>query len=150
MVELEASIRAFEPMATHARLLLFENVADNWPVLRERYPREALRRLAWAGRAAPKALTAEPHNWQVHHALARRYAAVAKTEPGYAVLAGRLRVSSLDVAPNLDPTLPLLERRRNRRRPARARARRPARMAHPTPETASPDSRPMSAWSFAL
>ena len=111
MVELEASIRAFEPMATHARFLLFENVADNWPVLRERYPREAFRLLAWAGRAAPKALAAEPHNWQVHHALARLYREVTTTEPGYAVLAGRFRVSSLDVAPNLHPTLPLWEGR---------------------------------------
>ena len=111
MVELEASIRAFEPMATHPRILLFENVADNWPVLRARYPREAFRLLAWAGRAAPKALAAEPHNWQLHHALAHLYREVTKTEPGYAVLAESFHASSLDVAPNLDPTLPLWEGR---------------------------------------
>ena len=107
MIELEASIRAFEPMATHPRILLFENVAPNWAVLRERYPREAFRLLAWAGRAAPKALAAEPHNWQLHHAIAHLYREVTKTEPGYAVLAESFHASSLDVAPNLDPTLPL-------------------------------------------
>ena len=106
MIELEASIRAFEPMATHVRILLFENVAPNWTVLRERYPREAFRLLAWARRAAPKALAAEPHNWQLHHALAHLYREVTKTEPGYAVLAETFHASSLDVAPNLDPTLP--------------------------------------------
>ena len=107
MAELEASIRAFEPMATHSRILLFENVAPNWTVLRARYPREAFRLLEWAGRASPKALAAEPHNWQLHHALAHLYREVVKTEPGYAVLARSFHASALEVAPNLDPTLPM-------------------------------------------
>ena len=107
MTELEASIRAFEPMATHPRILLFENVAPNWTVLRGRYPQEAFRLLEWAGRASPKALAAEPHNWQLHHALAHLYREVAKTEPGYRVLAESFHASALEVAPNLDPTLPM-------------------------------------------
>ena len=107
MTELEASIRAFEPMATHPRILLFENVAPNWTVLRSRYPGEAFRLLEWAGRAAPKALAAEPRNWQLHHALAHLYREVAKTEPGYALLAESFHASALEVAPHLDPTLPL-------------------------------------------
>ena len=107
MTELEASIRAFEPMATHPRILLFENVAPNWTVLRSRYPGEAFRLLEWAGRAAPKALAAEPHNWQLHHALAHLYREVAKTEPGYALLAESFHASALEVAPHLDPTLPM-------------------------------------------
>ena len=107
MIELEASERAFEPMATHPRILLFENVAPNWAVLRARYPDEAFRLLDRSRRAAAKALAAEPHNWQLHHALAHLYREVAKTEPGYRALAGDFHRSSLEVAPNLDPTLPL-------------------------------------------
>ena len=107
MVELEASMRAFEPMATHPRMLLFENVATNWPVLRERYPQEARRLLAWAEREAPRALATEPANWQLHHALAHLYREVSNTDPAYAGLAERFHASSRAVAPNLDPTLPL-------------------------------------------
>ena len=107
MPELDASIRAFEPMATHPRILLFENVAANWAVLRSRYPDEAFRLLAWAGREEPRALAAEPRNWQLHHALAHLYREVVKTEPGYAVLAARYDASAREVAPGLDPLLPL-------------------------------------------
>ena len=107
MLELEASIRAFEPMATHGRILLFENVATNWAVLRARYPGEAFRLLAWSGREAPKALAAEPHNWQLHHALAHLYREVAKTEPDHAPLAARFDASARAVAPHLDPLLPM-------------------------------------------
>ena len=107
MAELEASIAAFEPLATHNRILLFENVAPNWPVLRARHPDEAFRLLAWCDRAAPKALAAEPHNWQLHHALAHLYREVARTEPEYAERAERHARAAREVAPNLDPTRPL-------------------------------------------
>ena len=107
MAELEASIDAFEPLATHNRILLFENVAPNWSVLRSRHRDEAFRLLAWCERAGPKALAAEPHNWQLHHALAHLYREVARTEPEYAELAERYSRSAREVAPNLDPTRPL-------------------------------------------
>ena len=111
MVELEAAIATFEPMATHPRILLFENVARNWAVLRTRYPREAFLLLEWAGREAPKALAAEPYNWQLHHSLAHLYREVAKTEPEYAGLAARYDASAREAAPNLDPLLPMQFRR---------------------------------------
>lgn len=107
MEALAASIRAFEPLATHNRILLFENVAPNWEVLRSRYAEEAFRLLAWCDRAAPKALAAEPHNWQLHHALAHLYREVARTEPEYAALAARYARSAREVAPNLDPMRPM-------------------------------------------
>ena len=107
MEELQTSIDAFEPLATHNRILLFENVAPNWSVLRSRHRDEAFRLLAWCERAAPKALAAEPHNWQLHHALAHLYREVARTEPEYAELAERYARSAREVAPNLDPTRPL-------------------------------------------
>ena len=107
MAELEASIAAFEPLATHNRILLFENVAPNWSVLRSRHRDEAFRLLAWCERAVPKALAAEPRNWQLHHALAHLYREVARTEPEYAELAERYARSAREVAPNLDPTRPL-------------------------------------------
>ena len=114
MSELDASIAAFEPLATHNRILLFENVAPNWSVLRARHPDEAFRLLAWCDRAVPLALAAEPHNWQLHHALAHLYREVARTEPEYAGLAERYARSAREVAPNLDPTQPLNYMRRRR------------------------------------
>ena len=107
MAELEASIAAFEPLATYNRILLFANVAPNWGVLRRRHADEAYRLLAWCDRAAPKALAAEPENWQLHHALAHLYREVARTDPGYAAEAERYARSARAVAPNLDPRLPM-------------------------------------------
>ena len=107
MDHLEQSMLAFGPMATHPRILLFENVAPNWTLLRRRVPDEAFRLLAWAEREAPLALAAEPNNWQLLHALAHLYREVAKTEPGYAGLAARFDGLARMATPNLDPTLPM-------------------------------------------
>ena len=106
MDELARAIGAFEPMAAYPRTLLFENVGHNWPVLHARYPAEARRLLAWCDLEAPRAEAAEPRNWQVHHALARLYTAVAATTPGYAERAAHHVRRSLEVAPNLDPMRP--------------------------------------------
>ena len=113
MAQLEVSIRAFEPMATHGRILLFENVAPNWMVLRTNYTTEAFRLLAWCDRAAPQALAAEPRNWQLHHALAHLYREVARTESGHAaprpVAAAELHgISRVSAAAGRTP--PALER----------------------------------------
>ena len=106
MANLAASIDAFEPMATHVRMLLLMNVAWNWKALLAQDREEALRLLAWCGEAASRALAAEPRNWRLHHALARLYAEAARTDPAYRPLAERYLRSSRAVAPNLDPTLP--------------------------------------------
>ena len=106
MAELARSIEAFGPMAAYPRTLLFENVGHNWPVLHARYRAEALRLLAWCDREAPRAEAAEPENWQVHHALARLYTAVAATTPGYAERAAHHVRRAREVAPNLDPMRP--------------------------------------------
>ena len=82
MRELHGSMRAFEPMATHAQILLVENVAANWDVLRKRSRHESFRLLGWAEREAEAALASEPRNWQLRHAVARLYAAVAADRPG--------------------------------------------------------------------
>ena len=94
-------------MATYGRILLFENIAPNWRTLREHFPGEAFRLLAWAERAAPKALAAEPMNWQLQHALAHLYREVAQTEPGYAQRAARFDAAARAATPNLDPLLPM-------------------------------------------
>ena len=83
MAELRNSIRAFEPLATHPRILLFENVAPNWGVIHGKDPARAFRLLAWAEAEERAALAAEPLNWQLLHSLAKMYAAVAKTNPEY-------------------------------------------------------------------
>ena len=106
MAELARSIKAFAPMAAYPRTLLFENVGANWPVLHARHRAEARRLLAWCDREAPRAEAAEPENWQVHHALARLYTAVAATTPGYAQRAAHHVRRAREVAPNLDPMRP--------------------------------------------
>ena len=106
MASLKASIDAFEPMATHVRMLLLMNVAWNWKALLARDREEALRLLSWCDDAAARALAAEPRNWRLHHALARLYAEVGRSDPAYRPLARQYLRSSREVAPNLDPTLP--------------------------------------------
>ena len=119
MHHLERAVAAFEPLATFPRMLLFENVAPNWPVLSRRYPAEAARLLAWSEREAPAALAAEPDNWRLHHSLTRLYAAVAVTRPDYAARAERHRRRSRELAPYFDPHLPPVGAREARRRGGR-------------------------------
>ena len=106
MAELRNSIRAFEPLATHPRILLFENVAPNWGVIHGKDPARAFRLLAWAEAEARAALAAEPGNWQLLHALAKMYAAVAKTDPEYGGMARYWYERSREVAPFQDPLMP--------------------------------------------
>ena len=100
---LERAMRAFEPLANGPRVILFNNVAANWPVLAAHHPAEARRLLAWSGDEAAAALAAEPESWVIHHALARLYRAAAETHPEYAGTAKRHFERSLALAPNLDP-----------------------------------------------
>ena len=101
--ELERSMRAFEPLANGPRVILFNNVAANWPVLAAHHPELARRLLEWTGEEAAAALAAEPESWVIHHALARLYRAMAATHPDYAEAAQRHFDRSLALAPNLDP-----------------------------------------------
>ena len=103
MVNLERSMRAFEPLANGPRAILFNNVTANWPVLAANYPAEAERLLRWSREEAAAALAAEPQSWVIHHALTRLYRQFATTDPGFAELAQRHFERSLELAPNLDP-----------------------------------------------
>ena len=100
---MERSMRAFAPLANGPRVILFNNLAVNWPVLAEHHPEEADRLLAWSAEEALAALAAEPESWVIHHALTRMYRAIAKTRPEYAATAERHLRTSLALAPNLDP-----------------------------------------------
>ena len=62
---------AFAPLANGPRIILFNNVAANWPLLAEHHPEEAERLLAWSAREAEVALAAESGSRVIHHALAR-------------------------------------------------------------------------------
>ena len=106
MAELRRSIVAFEPLATHPRILLAENVAPNFAVIHRHDPARALRLLAWAEAEAARALAAEPENWQLHHALAKMYTAVAAVHPAYRPQADRARARAREVAPFQDPLMP--------------------------------------------
>ena len=101
--ELERSMRAFPPLANGPRVILFNNVAANWPVLSEHHPELARRLIVWTGEEAEAALGAEPESWVIHHALARLYRAMAETHPEHARAAERHVARSLALAPNLDP-----------------------------------------------
>ena len=106
MAELRTSIRAFGPLATHPRILLFENVAPNWGVIYDKDPALAFRLLAWAEAEERAALAAEPRNWQLLHALAKMYVAVSQTSPEYAGRARYWYERARAVAPFQDPLMP--------------------------------------------
>lgn len=101
--EMERSMEAFRPLANTTRVILFNNVAVNWPVLTEHRPAQARRLLRWMGEEAEAALATEPESWVIHHALTRLYRAFARTHPEYAEAARRHFDRSLELAPNLDP-----------------------------------------------
>ena len=106
MSELRNSIRAFGPLATHPRILLFENVAPNWGIIHGKDPSRAFRLLAWAEAEQRAALAAEPRNWQLLHSLAKMYAAVAETNPEYGQRARYWYDRSREAAPFQDPLMP--------------------------------------------
>ena len=106
MAELEASIEAFDPLATQPRMILFENLAANWRVLASRHRAEAGRLIRWADVEARAALRAEPANWRLRQALARMYAAAALTYPEYGAAARRHAARSRALAPAIDPLTP--------------------------------------------
>ena len=103
MVNLERSVRAFEPLANGPRAILFNNVTANWPVLAANHPGEAEQLLRWSREEAAAALAAEPQSWVIHHALTRLYRQFATTDARYAELAQVHFERSLELAPNLDP-----------------------------------------------
>ena len=111
MHHLERAIRAFDPLATEPRIILFDNLASNWPVLHARRRAEADRLLEWAKVEAPAALAAEPESWRVHHALARMCRAVAATNPEFTALAEQHLRRSRALSPNIDPLAPVIRPR---------------------------------------
>ena len=112
MGNMERAIGAFAPLATQPRMIVFENVGRNWSVLRSRYPAEAARLIRWVDGEAAAAVASEPENWRLHQALARLYAAAARTDPGYRAAADRHIAASLVLAPTIDPLEPPTVRER--------------------------------------
>ena len=92
-----------EPLANGPRVILFNNVTANWPVLTASRPAEAERLLRWSQEEAAAALASEPESWVIHHALARLYRQFATADPGFAERAQHHFERSLELAPNLDP-----------------------------------------------
>ncbi len=100
---MERSMRAFPPLANGPRIILFNNVAANWPTVSAHHPALADRLVAWTGAEARAALATEPESWVLHHALARMHAAMAATRPEHRAAAERHHERSLALAPRLDP-----------------------------------------------
>ena len=117
MAELRRAIGAFEPLAVFPRILLLENVAPNWPVILDHDAGKAFRLLAWAEAEAGRALADEPENWQLQHALAKMYTAVATTHPDYGAKARLYYERALEVAPYQDPLMPAKPAAGSPRRP---------------------------------
>ena len=107
MDELKNAVDAFDPLANVPRMILFENLTENWMALRIRRHAEAARLLRWANVEGARAVAAEPENWMVAHALARLYRVVALTNPEYAGQAKRHFQRALELAPHKDPMVPL-------------------------------------------
>ena len=100
---MERSMRIFPPLANGPRIILFNNVAANWPVLSEHHQELADQLAAWTADEASAALIVEPESWVLHHALARMHRAMAATRPEHAAPAERHFARSLELAPRLDP-----------------------------------------------
>ena len=107
MAEMKNAIEAFGPQANVPRFILFENLSENWRILRVHQQAEAARLLRWVNVESVRAVEAEPENWLVQNALARLYRAVASTNPEYAGHAKRHYERALELAPNRNPYLPL-------------------------------------------
>ncbi|MXZ82056.1 MAG: O-antigen ligase family protein [Gammaproteobacteria bacterium] len=101
--EMERSMHAFAPLANGPRVILFNNVAANWPTVSAHHPELARRLIGWTGKEAEAALATEPENWVIHHALTRMYRAMAATHPEWTEAADRHFERSLALAPNLGP-----------------------------------------------
>ena len=101
--DIERSMRVFEPLANGPRMILFNNVAANWPVLAANRNPEAERLVGWTREEAAAALAGEPQSWVVHHALARLYRQFATTDPSFAERARLHFERSLELAPSMDP-----------------------------------------------
>lgn len=122
MDELKNAIDAFGPLANVPRMIMFENVTENWHVLRVRHRAEAMRLLRWSDVESVRAVEDEPENWMVQHALARLYRAVSMTDPEYADRAKRHFERSLELAPDKDPLVPLYPPDWRRKHQERSRA----------------------------
>ena len=100
LVHAQRSAASFEPLAGHPRRFLFNNATNYWKRLREGTPALAARVLGQLDREAAAAVAADPLDWRLHHALARMYAIVAETEPGYRERARAQRARARATAPN--------------------------------------------------
>lgn len=110
IAHIEHGMRAFEPMANSARLLLFHEITQVWTVLRVRRGAEASRLLALAKTEGERATATEPRNWQIQAALAKLYDAARYTDRDYGTLADEARNRALALAPRLDTFLPHIYR----------------------------------------
>ncbi len=97
---MEGGIDGFEPLANTWRRLLFNEVGQHWPRIRDRDGARSLQLLEWVEREAADALRAEPTNWQIHHSLTRMYDAATKTDPGHAAKARSHLERGRALAPN--------------------------------------------------
>lgn len=93
------SVSTFPPLANYPRRVFFFSLAGHWETGLRR-DREAARNvLGYANGQAAFAMASEPENWYLVVALAKMYAAIAATEPDYALIAAHYREQALELAP---------------------------------------------------
>ena len=98
---LERAIERFPPLANAPRVILIEQLAENWRAIRVRESAEALRLLALVEEEAQLAIAAEPANWEIHHALARLHSEVALGDPAHRPKADHHLAKAKELAPNV-------------------------------------------------
>ena len=102
---LERAIERFPPLANTPRVILIEQLAENWRAIRVRESAEALRLLALVEAEGRLAIAAEPANWEIHHALARLHTEVALGDPAHGPKAAHHLAKAKELAPNVAPKL---------------------------------------------
>ena len=98
---LERAIERFPPLANAPRVILIEQLAENWRAIRVRESAEALRLLALVEEEGERAIAAEPANWEIHHALARLHSEVALGDPAHRAKADHHLAEAKELAPNV-------------------------------------------------
>ena len=98
---LERAIERFPPLANTPRVILIEQLAENWRTIRVRESAEALRLLALVEAEGRLAIAAEPANWEIHHALARLHTEVALGDPAHGPKAAHHLAKAKELAPNV-------------------------------------------------
>jgi hypothetical protein len=92
----ERTVNAFEPLANYPRIIMFNQISNNWGTMSQE---EAIAALEAVDREGRDALKAEPEEWRIYVALVSVYHRAASLDPVYAARARSLVDAAVRLAP---------------------------------------------------